>query len=60
MGVFTRPILLSGTIAILATTVVWLVAMPDDPERAVDDGLIAAAIASVVVVRKVRRDLGQG
>jgi hypothetical protein len=33
--------------------------MPDNPERAADDGIIAALIASGVVTEKIRRDLRQ-
>lgn len=57
MGGYTRPILFSAAIAVLATAGVWLFVMPDEPQRAADDGIIAAAIASVVVTAKVRRDL---
>lgn len=60
MGGYTRPTLVSTAIAVLATAGVWLFVMPDEPERAADDGIIAAAIASMVVTEKVRRDLRQG
>ena len=57
MGAYTQPILASMAIAVLATAGLWLFVMPDEPERAADDGILAAAIASLVVTEKVRRDL---
>ena len=59
MGAYTQPILVTTVIAVFATAGVWLFVMPDEPQRAADDGLIAAAIASVVLTEKVRRDLQQ-
>lgn len=59
MRPYTRPILLTATIAVTATAALWLLVMPDNPECAADDGIIAALIASGVVTEKIRRDLRQ-
>jgi hypothetical protein len=59
MSVFTKASLISAVLAAVATLGVWLIVMPDEPERAADDGIVATAIASLVVTEKVRRDLNQ-
>ena len=46
-------------IAIVATAVVWLFVMPDDPEKALQDGAGAAALATASVGASLRRGAGQ-
>jgi hypothetical protein len=60
MSPFARSVLSSAAIAVLATAAVWLFVMPDEPQRAADDGVIAALVASIIVTEKVRRDSQQG
>ena len=47
MNPLARPVLLAAAVAILATVAVWLSVMPDAPEDALEDGLIASASASL-------------
>ena len=55
MNPVARPILLGAAVAIVATIVVWLSIMPDAPEDALEDGLIASLSASMILLVVNRR-----
>ena len=55
MNPLARPVLLAAAVAILATAAVWLSVMPDAPEDALEDGLIASLSASLVMLVVIRR-----
>lgn len=42
-------------IAIVATAIVWLIVLPDEPEKALQDGAGAAALATLIVGASTRR-----
>jgi hypothetical protein len=45
-----------AAIVIAATAVVWVVAVPDEPDIALGDSAAAALFASIVLLGKIRRD----
>ncbi|BCM84279.1 MULTISPECIES: hypothetical protein [Methylobacterium] len=50
-----RGILGAVAVCIAATAGLWLLAMPDEPVRALQDGLGAAALATIIAGAAVRR-----
>jgi hypothetical protein len=58
MNPLVRLMLLAVAIAVVATTAVWLSIMPDEPEDALEDGLIASLSASLIVLVVSRRSRG--
>lgn len=50
-----RGILGAIAVCIAATAALWWLAMPDEPVRAVQDGLGAAALATIIAGAAVRR-----
>ena len=55
MNPLARPILLGAAVAMVATIAVWLSVMPEAPEDALEDGLIASLSASLIVLVVSRR-----
>ena len=55
----SRGIIAALGIAIVATAIVWLIVMPDEPEKALRDGAGAAALATLIVGASIRRGAGQ-
>ena len=55
MNPLARPILLGAAVAIVATIAVWLSVMPEAPEDALEDGLIASLSASLIMLVVSRR-----
>jgi hypothetical protein len=55
MNSLVRPVLLAAAVAIIATAAVWLSIMPDEPEDALEDGLIASLSASLITLVVSRR-----
>ncbi|ACA16876.1 hypothetical protein M446_2420 [Methylobacterium sp. 4-46] len=53
----SRGVIAAIGIAVLATVVVWLWVMPDEPQRALEDGAGAAALATLIVGAAIRRGL---
>ena len=53
--VIERGILGAVAVCIAATAGLWLLAMPDEPVRALQDGLGAAALATIIAGAAVRR-----
>ncbi|GJD49543.1 hypothetical protein OPKNFCMD_2274 [Methylobacterium crusticola] len=51
-----RMIACAAVIAVTATIAVWLIAMPNDPARALRDGAGSAILATAVVALVIRRD----
>ncbi|KMO16394.1 hypothetical protein SQ03_14785 [Methylobacterium platani JCM 14648] len=55
LSVIGRGILGAVAVCIAATAGLWWLAMPDEPVRALQDGLGAAALATIIAGAAVRR-----
>ncbi|GJD60564.1 hypothetical protein [Methylobacterium frigidaeris] len=55
MSAIEQGILGAIAVCIAATAALWWLAMPDEPVRALQDGLGAAALATIIAGAAVRR-----
>jgi hypothetical protein len=55
LSVIERGILGAVAVCVAATVALWWLAMPDEPVRALQDGLGAAALATIIAGAAIRR-----
>jgi hypothetical protein len=55
LSAIEKGILGAVAVCVAATAALWWLAMPDEPVRALQDGLGAAALATIIAGAAVRR-----